>query len=83
MTVELTQIKVLLQKLVGEIELSEEKIRNKLSTTEFLVQTQNNKDEIYESIRAVDKRVTSLYIKVAGLSSFISGLIALAVKMVS
>jgi len=76
----LTEIKVLLEKIIGEINLSEEKISNKIERIEFLEKTQKLKDELYRAIRNVDKRVTGLYIKVIGAASAVSTAVAVAAR---
>lgn len=79
---DITEIKILLQKLTLEIEFGEERLLNKVDSTVFLERTQKIKDEVLEAIRAVDTRVTNLYIKVIGLTSLIAALVTAITKQV-
>lgn len=89
---ELNEVKIILEKIHGEIALSEEKLSNKVERTEHLQSTQKIKDYCTTAINKLDTRlsakmdttndrVTKLYIKVAVLSITSGGGAALLVKL--
>lgn len=74
---DLNKLAVLIERLSGEIDVSEEKLKSKLDTTKHLEDIQGLKDVIFPKIEEVDKRITNLYIKVAMLSGGSVGVIEL------
>lgn len=106
---ELNDIKVLLAQISGEIDIGEERLKNKLDTTEHLKSMANLKDIFFPAIekakedvleelksvkkkleakiesaendiKAVDKRINALYLKVAGATGIIVTLVEIVLQ---
>ncbi len=78
MSEETHKIELLLKEISGKIELNEALLDNKQTKTEYLLDIQAREEKIYTSIRNLDKRLNSLYVKVAiisGAVGIIAGLI--------
>ena len=78
----LEKLEALIQKLVTEVAVGEERLANKVEKTEFLEKTQKIKNELLSALADVDKKVTNLYIKVLALTSLMATGISIAVKFI-
>jgi len=77
----LEKIEALIQKLLIEVAIGEERLSNRVEMTEFLKETQKLKNELLGAVRDVDKKVTNLYIKVIALSLLMATGISIASKL--
>ncbi len=84
MSDEINELNLLLAKLNTTIEVNEEKLRNKVDNAEFLKEMVLRDKDIYKDIEKlknkVDKlndRITGLYLKIAGATGIIVGIIEL------
>lgn len=75
MSNEITELKLLLAELNTVIAVSEEKLTNKLDETDFLKQMSERDKALYTAIEKVNDRVNGLYLKVAGASGIVVGII--------
>lgn len=88
----INDIKVILTQITGEINVGEERLANKATKLELHQEIQVLEDKLYASIRSVEKtlkadikelndKVTGIYIKVAGFSGIVVGIIELIAAM--
>ena len=75
MSTEINEVKVLLAEIAGEIALSEEKLKNKMTKEDYLLDRQ----KLISDIAVVDKRLTGIYIKVILTTTGLVGLLELLI----
>lgn len=79
---ELNEIKVLLAQISGEINLSEEIVANKATKLEVVEKLNALESKVFTAIRRVDGRINGLYIKIAGASGIIVGIVELIARII-
>jgi len=101
MSDEINNIKILLEKIIGEIKLGEERLENKatkleLNQTEQLLtakmyqilgeyenELKGEIEKLEKEDKTLDKRLTGLYLKIFGSTTFFVVIIELIIKVLS
>ena len=80
MSEEISELKLLLSKLNTIVAVNDEKLTNKLEKVEFLEKIASRDAAIYAAVARVNERVNGLYLKVAGASAIIVGIIEYIIR---
>lgn len=76
-----SDLRVILEGLSGEITLGEERLKSKLDTTEYLKDTIKTTTITNKKIEELHIRINGLYLKIAGATGILVGLLELAFRM--